>query len=347
MLSRRMLHLTPYVAGEQPRDRRYIKLNTNENPYPPSDEIARYLREIDPEVLRLYPDPKMERLRGALADHHGLSEGQVFVGNGSDEVLSFCFYGFFDSVVFPEHTYSFYPVYCDFYGIPHSTVPLRDDYGIDLGGLRSCGAPVIFANPNSPTGMYLRPGEISGFLGSFPPDRIVIVDEAYIDFGGESCVDLLGLHKNLVIVKTFSKSHSLAGLRLGYALADSHLIDTLFTIKDSFNSYPVSTLAQELGRRAIQDVTGSRLIAEKIISSRTWIVDALSALGWRILPSMANFIFASMPERDGSYVYTELKKRGILVRYFSKKDLADFVRITIGTPDQMRTLVETVKELDG
>ena len=347
MLSKRMGRLTPYVAGEQPRDKRYIKLNTNENPYPPTRKASRYLRRLDPEILKLYPDPKMTRLRETIARREGASPECVFAGNGSDEVLSFCFYSFFDRVAFPELTYSFYPVYCEFYSIPHSTIPMKADMGIDLDGfLKHAGSdPVIIANPNSPTGMYLETTEIAAFLDRRDPETVLVVDEAYIDFGGESCARLIDSHKNLVVVRTLSKSHSLAGLRLGYAVANENLINALFTVKDSFNSYPVHTLAQELGVRALSDTAANNRIIERIITSRDWTAGKLVQMGWKVLPSKANFLFCSMPGRDGFFVYDELKKRGILVRYFDKEGLREFVRITIGTEKQMQALIRAVGEL--
>ena len=348
MLSKRMACLTPYTAGEQPQDKKYIKLNTNENPYPPTGGVKNYLREVDPADLRLYPDPKMIQLRTAIGKSNSVSPSRIFVGNGSDEVLSFVFYSLFDTVTFPEITYSFYPVYCDFYGIPYQTVLLDADYGIDLDALAKAApmSPVIFANPNSPTGMYVEPERIEAFLRSRDARAAVVVDEAYIRFGGESCINLLDSFPNLVIVRTFSKSHSLAGLRLGYAIGSEEIVEALFTVKDSFNSYPVSRLGQELGIRALQDSDENGDVVAKIIANREWITSELSAMGWRVLPSYANFIFASMPNRDGAFVYSELKNRGILVRYFDKPGINNFVRITIGTREQMRSLVTAVKELE-
>jgi histidinol-phosphate aminotransferase len=342
-----MARLSPYVAGEQPRDRRYIKLNTNENPYTPTRKTTRVLKRVDPAILKLYPDPKMSRLRETIAEREGVTPEQVFVGNGSDEVLSFCFYSFFDKVRFPEFTYSFYPVYCDFYSIPYEVVPMRSDLGVDLEGFNSgvSSTPVIIANPNSPTGMYLEPSEIADFLDDHNPEEVTVIDEAYIDFGGKSSAPLINSHKNLVVVKTLSKSHSLAGLRLGYAMADTRLIDALFTAKDSFNSYPVHTLAQELGICALSDVEANNRIVAKIVASREWTAARLEELGWKVFPSKANFLFCAMPDRDGSYVYNELKKRGILVRFFDKEVLRDFVRITIGTQREMETLVRNLGEL--
>ncbi|MBN1686088.1 MAG: histidinol-phosphate transaminase [Spirochaetales bacterium] len=345
MLSERMRHLTPYTAGEQPRDRSYIKLNTNENPYPPTGKVARFLKRIDPDMLRLYPDPNMTRLRQVIAEREGLAPENVFAGNGSDEVLSFCFYAFFDSVRFPQLTYSFYPVYCDFYGISKTTVPMKPDLGIDLEAMvsRERQDPVIVANPNSPTGMYLEKAEIEKFLHRYNQESIVIVDEAYIDFGGETCAGLINTHKNLVVVRTLSKSHSLAGARLGYALAGKPLIDALFVVKDSFNSYPVDTLAQEIGVRALTDCAPNRRNIEKIIATREWTAGKLAEMGWSVKPSRSNFLFCSMPGRDGFFVYSELKKRGILVRYFDKDRLRDSVRISIGTRKQMQSLLTAVQ----
>ena len=355
MLSKRMNHLTPYVAGEQPRDKRYIKLNTNENPYPPTRKVAALLRgansliRVKADALRLYPDPKMTRLREVIAEREGLTPECVFVGNGSDEVLSFCFYAFFDSVVFPELTYSFYPVYCDFYSIPYTTVPMKPDLGIDLEGMLKGENQdsVIFANPNSPTGMYLELAEIADFLDRYDPERIVLVDEAYIDFGGKTCAGLIESHKNLVVVRTFSKSHSLAGLRLGYVLADKPLIDALFTVKDSFNSYSVHALAQELGVRALLDTRANRRNIEKIIAIRDLTAARLAEMGMHVHPTKSNFIFCSMPGHDGAFVYGELKKRGILVRYFDKAGLKNHVRITVGTGRQMRALLSALSEIAG
>lgn len=347
MLSQRMTHLTPYVAGEQPRDRRYIKLNTNENPYPPTTKVARFLKRVNHNVLRLYPDPKMMSLREVIAEREGLGPENVFAGNGSDEILSFCFYAFFDSALFPELTYTFYPVYCDFYSIPKSVVPIKPDFGIDLDAFlsREQQGPVIFANPNSPTGMYLEKAEIERFLDCYNPESVVVVDEAYIAFGGESCAGLIASHKNLVVIRTLSKSHSLAGLRLGYALADKPIIDALFTVKDSFNSYPVHTLAQELGTRALLDSAANRSNIEKIIATREWTAESLLRMGWNVLPSKSNFLFCSLPARGGAFVYKEMKERGILVRYFDKERLKEFVRISIGTKSQMRTLLNAAREI--
>jgi len=350
MLASRMNKLTPYVPGEQPRDRRYLKLNTNENPYPPSPKIKSFLKTFDIENLRLYSDPQAMDLRRRLAERYRCSEDCVFVSNGSDEALSFCFYAFFDSdrgpLLFPEFTYSFYPVYCDFYQIAFEKTPLDREFGVDLKAFLdrpSCG--VIFANPNAPTGRYIPPAAIRSFMERYPRDRVVLVDEAYIDFGGESAVGLLDDFPNLVVVRTFSKSMSLAGLRLGFVIAREPLIASLFTVKDSFNSYPTDILSQKIGEIAVADTEYYRTINEKIVETRETFVQRAGALGCRVLPSKANFVFASVPGTPGLSVYQGLKERGILVRHFDKGGIRDFVRITIGRPEDMERLAEEIRRL--
>lgn len=349
MLSQRMKNLTPYVPGEQPQDRKYLKLNTNENPYPPSPKVDAKLKAVESERLRLYPDPEMNELRTAIAQRYGVEKGQVFVGNGSDEVLSFAFYAFFDEnngkLLFPAHTYSFYPVYCDFYGIGYEKVPLNDDFTVAVDrfdGKNSCG--IIFPNPNAPTGIALPLSEVIALLDSAPSDRVVVVDEAYVDFGGESAVSLIDRYPNLLVIRTFSKSMSLAGIRLGFAMGSSKLIDALFMVKDSFNSYPVDTLTQEAGRAAIADREYYDGITEKIVADRDRIAAELVRIGWRVLPSSANFIFARKQGVAGEEIYRKLRERGILVRHFAKPGIADFVRITVGTGEQMDTLLAEIRK---
>jgi histidinol-phosphate aminotransferase len=350
-LSERIKKLKPYVAGEQPQDRKYLKLNTNENPYPPSPEVKQYLETVDPDLLRLYPDPAALKLRQAIGSRYGLSAEQVFVGNGSDEVLSFCFYAFFDSrkgkLLFPEVTYSFYPVYCDFYGIEYEEVPLAPDFTISVGEFvkrkQSCG--LVFANPNAPTGTCLPLSQIRYLLENYPPEKPVLIDEAYIDFGGESAVSLLRNHANLLLARTFSKSLSLAGLRLGFVLAGNELIDALVTVKDSFNSYPVSTLAQKIGEIAVSDESYYHSINTRLVSVRENFSSDLGKLRWTVLPSKANFVFASKPGVPGKEIYLKLKERGILVRYFAGEKVRDFVRITIGTEEDMQQLLAEMKSL--
>ncbi|MCF8062830.1 MAG: histidinol-phosphate transaminase [Deltaproteobacteria bacterium] len=349
MLAARMNKLTPYVPGEQPRDRSYLKLNTNENPYPPSPRIKAFLEGFDVDRLRLYSDPLSRDLRKRIAERYGVVEDRVFVSNGSDEALSFCFYAFFDSdrgpLLFPEFTYSFYPVYCDFYQIGYERVPLDESFGVDLEAFLerpSCG--LIFANPNAPTGHCLPLNRIRSLLERYPEDHAVILDEAYIDFGGESAVDLVRNFPNLVIVQTFSKSMSLAGLRLGFVIAQEPLIKALFTVKDSFNSYPTDMLSQKIGEIAVADTGYYRSITRKIVETRERFSAGAEELGWRVLPSKANFVFASLPGVQGEAVYRRLKERGILVRYFDTEGIRDFVRITIGRPEEMERLLGEIKK---
>jgi histidinol-phosphate aminotransferase len=349
MLAARMNKLSPYVPGEQPRDRRYLKLNTNENPYPPSPRIKAFLEGFDTANLRLYSDPLAGDLRKRIAERYEVTEDRVFVSNGSDEALSFCFYAFFDSgrgpLLFPEFTYSFYPVYCDFYQIDYERVPLDDSFGVDLEAFLerpSCG--LIFANPNAPTGHGLPLDRVRSLIERYPRDRAVIIDEAYVDFGGESALELVRDFANLVVVRTFSKSMSLAGLRLGFVIAQEPLIEALFTVKDSFNSYPTDTLSQKIGEIAVADTAYYERITRRIVETRDRFSAGAEALGWRILPSRANFVFASLPGTPGETVYRRLKERGILVRYFDTEGIRAFVRITIGRPEEMDRLLEEMKE---
>ena len=349
MFTERLKKLTPYVPGEQPQDRQYIKLNTNENPYPPSPAVGAYLKKVDPETLRRYPDPLFTELRGALAERYNVGAEQVFVGNGSDEVLSFMFYAFFDSqdgpLLFPEFTYSFYPVYCDFYAIAYEKVTLRDDFSIDLNGFigrgPSCG--LIFPNPNAPTGIGLPLTHIEELLDRYPRDRVVAIDEAYIDFGGESAVGLIEKYPNLIVARTFSKSMSLAGLRLGFAMGDQRLIKALYTVKDSFNSYPVDTLAQQAGLLAVKDRDYYDDITARVVATREAFSANLARLGWFQMPSAANFVFAGKKGVSGEEIYLGLKEQGILVRYFNVDGLKNYVRITIGTPADMDALITAIE----
>ena len=351
MLTQRIKRLSPYVPGEQPQDRAYIKLNTNENPYPPTPEIEPFLKSFDIERLRLYPDPLFGPLREAISKRFNIETSQVFVGNGSDEVLAFAFYAFFDSdrgkLFFPEFSYSFYPVYCDFYGIEYRKIPLNENFSIEindyLGEGRSCG--MVFPNPNAPTGIVLPLEKITELLEQYPEDRVVVVDEAYIDFGGESAIPLIDRFKNLLIIRTFSKSMSLAALRLGFAMGNEDLVSALFAVKDSFNSYPADLLAQKIGEIAIRDTQYYRSITEKIIKSRESLSKQLQGLGWNVLPSGANFIFAEKKGLNGETVYKTLKEEGILVRYFNIEGIRNFVRITIGTDEDMETLMKSIRTL--
>ena len=346
MFSQRYKELTPYTPGEQPQNRKYIKLNTNENPFPPSPKIKEFLGSADIERLRLYPDPSSSLLRDAIGAYYGISPSHVFTGNGSDEVLSFCFYAFFDStcgpVLFPEHTYSFYPVYCSYYDITYEKVPLRKDFSLSVDAYsektRYCG--IIFPNPNAPTGILTDKKEIERLMKNVPEDTVVIIDEAYIDFGGETVIPLTEKYHNLLVVQTFSKSRSLAGARIGFAAGSTELIKALMTVKDAFNSYPLDALSQSIGEIALADRDYFNLITARIIENRKYTSRALKKRGWTVLPSRANFIFARKEGTPGKEIYRSLKEKGILVRHFDQPGIEDFIRITIGKKSDMDHLIE-------
>ena len=349
MLSEAVKNLVPYTAGEQPQDRSYIKLNTNENPYPPPESIKKLLGSLDTERLKFYPDPLCSRLREKLGSLHGLPPERVFVSNGSDEVLSFCFYAFFDrnrgSVLFPAVTYSFYPVYCSFYNLPYIPALLNPDFSVSIDRFLQEAANssgLIFPNPNAPTGILLEPDKIESLLSRFPQDKAVIIDEAYIDFGGKSALPLLDRFPNLVIVRTFSKGMSLAGLRIGYALGSKEAVNALFTVKDSFNSYPLDYISQEIACHACDQAEYFRKMNAEVANTRTIFTENLVKTGWQVLPSQANFVFARKPGISGGDLYLKLKERGILVRHFNKETIDQFVRITIGTPADMDIFLHTV-----
>jgi len=351
MLTKRIKRLSPYVPGEQPQDRSYIKLNTNENPYPPTPLIGPFLKSFEIERLRRYPDPLFGTLREAISKRYNIDISQVFVGNGSDEVLAFAFYAFFDSargkLIFPEFSYSFYPVYCDFYGIEYRKIPLNENFTIDINDYlddeSSCG--LVFPNPNAPTGILLPLEKVTALMECYPEDRVVIIDEAYVDFGGESAISLIDRFKNLLIIRTFSKSMSLAALRLGFAMGDEGLVNALFAVKDSFNSYPADLIAQKIGEIAINDTTYYHSITQKIIKSREFLSKALKDLGWHVLPSNANFIFVGKKGLKGESIYKRLKEEGILVRHFNTEGIQNFVRITIGTDEEIKTLIASIQRL--
>lgn len=351
MFAKRFADLKPYVPGEQPKDRVYIKLNANENPYPPSPEVSRVLREFDASHLRLYPDPDSGELRAAIAKMlgSGITPDMIIAGNGSDEVLSFVFYTFFDSdapLCFPEHTYSFYPVYAGYYNIPYKKVPLESDYSINADAmLEGKSSGIIFANPNAPTGIYMPLDKIRYMLERYPSDRVMVVDEAYIDFGGQSAISLLNEFKNLVIIRTFSKSYCFAGARLGFVVANPELIAALFTTKNSFNHFPVDLLAQRIGIASCNDTAYYKKINAAIIDTRDKFSAGLRAAGWDVLPSMANFVLTRKSGLDGKHIYESIKQSGILVRYFNIPGITDFVRISIGTPEDMDKLLGVMKVL--
>lgn len=338
--------LSPYVPGEQPKRDDLIKLNTNENPYPPSPRALEAIANAA-DSLRLYPDPHATALREAIALRYGVDQREVFVGNGSDEVLAHTFQGLLRHdapLLFPDITYSFYPVYCGLYGVDYAPVPLDEGMRVRIADYRRpCGA-VILPNPNAPTGIALSRDEIEALVAEHG-DQVVVIDEAYVDFGAESAVPLVSRHDNLLVVQTLSKSRALAGLRVGFAIGQRPLIEALERVKDSFNSYPVDRLALAGAVAAIEDESWLERTQARIVASREALARELSALGFAVLPSMANFVFARHPGHAGAELAAALRERGVLVRHFAKPRIADYLRITIGTEDECRRLLELLREL--
>ena len=368
--------LNPYVPGEQPKDRVYIKLNANENPYAPSPAVQKAVIDFvqtQPQKLALYPDPDSNVLHAKIADMLNKTGGvlcrakvdasgnvaadpadalpftvtpdMIYTGNGSDEVLSFVFYAFFDSdkkFVMPQFTYSFYPVYAGFYDIPMDQVPLRQDWTLDtdemLSRVKNNGGGIIFANPNAPTSLALTRDQVRRMIKQANPDKIFIVDEAYVDFGGESCIPLLQEFSNLLIVRTFSKSLCGAGMRLGYVVASPELINIITTVKNSVNHFPLDALAQVAGCTACENPAYYADCARKVVEERDKFYNFLKARGFYVLESKTNFLFAKHPSIGGQELYKRVKEQGILIRHFNTPGIEDFVRITVGTAEQMEQL---------
>lgn len=339
--------LEAYVPGEQPKDKKYIKLNTNESPYPPSIGV---LKALDTDVvgdLKLYCNPECTVLTNEFCKVYDVSPENVIFGNGSDEILNYCFTAFFSDrnpVVFPDITYGFYKVFGDLYHIDYKEIPLMSDFSINLNDYMGIGKNVVIANPNAPTGICLTPDEIEQIAKS-NPDNVVVIDEAYIDFGGISCYPLTKKYKNLIVTGTFSKSRSLAGARLGFAIGDKELIADLNKIKFSTNPYNINSMTQAVGTAALQDNDYYMNNCQKIIETREFTADKLKALGFEILPSKANFLFVGHPEYDGEYLYKSLFEKGILVRHFKKDRIKNYLRITIGTPAEMQALVFALEKI--
>ncbi|MBD5414368.1 MAG: aminotransferase class I/II-fold pyridoxal phosphate-dependent enzyme [Treponema sp.] len=383
MFSSRMSNLHPYIPGEQPHDRVYIKLNANENPYPPAKEVVAALQDFllkNPKALSLYPDPDSNSLRTAIADMLNKTGGvlcrsevlpdekmcrpsekdaipfevtkdMIYCGNGSDEVLSFLFYAFFDSdktLVLPEHTYSFYPVYAGFYNIPFETISLHGDWTLDTDSLLKRASEndsgVIFANPNAPTAIGMSREKIRALLTDFDPNKVFVVDEAYCDFGGESSISLLSEFKNLVIVRTFSKSLCGAGMRLGFLVANPEVIHAITTVKNSLNHFPVDAVTQVAGIAASQNPAYYIDCAKKIVCERDSFTRFLRERGWILTDSQTNFVFARHPTISGSEVYRKIKEEGILVRHFDTKGIEDYIRITIGSYEEMTALKMAIEK---
>lgn len=340
--------LEPYVPGEQPKIQNLLKLNTNENPYPPSPKVVEAVQKVlenSADALRLYPDPDASELKQAIAKQQNVAVGNVFVGNGSDEVLAHIFKAFFvqeQPLLYPDITYSFYPVYSQFFGVKTKILPLNDDFEIVVDDYKQANGGIIIANPNAPTSIALGLSAIEEILQA-NPNSVVVIDEAYVDFGAESAVKLVEKYDNLVVCQTTSKSRSLAGLRVGFAIAQPHLIAALEAVKNSFNSYPMDRFAIAAAVASFQDQAYFEAQCQKVIASREKLVTDLTSLGFKILPSHANFIFASHPQQDAGELAAALRERGIIVRYFNKPRINQYLRITIGTDDQNQRLVDTLK----
>src|SRR6201747_1365174 len=346
----RLTHdLRPYVPGEQPRMAELVKLNTNENPLGPSPRVREAVRGEATEALRLYPDPQATALRAALASYHRVRPEQVFVGNGSDEVLAHAFAALLKHdapLLFPDITYSFYPVYCRLFGISHETVPLDAAMRIRLADYRRPAGAIILPNPNAPTGVALSRAEIATLLEAHP-DAPVVIDEAYVDFGAETAIPLVASHPNLLVVQTMSKSRALAGLRVGYAIGDADLIDALKRVKDSFNSYPLGRPAQAGAIASLEDEGYFQQSRARVIEGRERLNRGLLRLGFDVLPSAANFVFARHPAHQGAALAAALRQRAVIVRHFSAPRISDYLRITVGTDAQIDRLMLALSEILG
>ena len=338
--------LDVYVPGEQPRDRKYIKLNTNESPFPPAPQVLEAVAK-EASSLQLYSDPECTSLRQTAAMRFGVASENIFCGNGSDEVLNFAFLAFCDSqkgMAFPSISYGFYPVFGDLYALDCTAIPLKDDFSLDVQDYFDLDQNIVIANPNAPTGLLLPVDDIRKILDA-NPDNLVIIDEAYIDFGGESCLPLIAEYDNLLVVQTFSKSRSLAGARLGFGFAQKEIIADLNRVKYSTNPYNINRETLVAGEAALRAQNYYDANCRTIIETRQFTTEALTSLGFSVLPSKANFIFARCPKIGGNDLYLQLKEKGILVRHFSRPEITDFVRITIGSRDQMQALIDAVRDI--
>ncbi|TEB09863.1 histidinol-phosphate transaminase [Pelotomaculum propionicicum] len=340
--------ISPYIPGEQPKNEKYIKLNTNENPYPPSPQVVKAIEKVLNDSLRLYPDPTCEDLRLAIAEYYDLKKEQVHVGNGSDELLAFSFLAFFNPnglpILMPDITYSFYKVYTSLFKINCEKIPLEDDFSIRPELFYKKNGGVVIANPNAPTGMFLPLEDITGIL-EHNPDQVVIVDEAYIDFGGISAVKLIGDYPNLLVIKTLSKSRSLAGLRVGYALGQKELIEGIDRIKNSINSYTLDRLALAGANAAIKDDAYFQEVRRRIIMTRERVSNTMGEIGFKVLPSKANFIFVTHPLIPAGELFQKLRENGVLVRYFKEPRIDNFLRVSIGSDQEMDSFISILKSI--
>lgn len=345
--SGRIRDAVPYVPGEQPREGKFIKLNTNECPYPPSPRVVEAIRQAAGDELRLYPDPECLALRRAIAKREGLKPEQVFCSNGSDEVLAFAFQAFFDperEIVFPRITYSFYPVYTDYFGLRCRRVPMNPDFSDPVDELCGSNGGVVLCNPNAPTGIAVGLDVVEKLLRA-NPDVVVIVDEAYVDFGARSAVPLIDTYPNLLVVQTASKSRALAGLRVGWAMGQENLISGLRCVRDSINSYTVDRAAQAGARAAIEDEDYFQSIRRRVMDTRERTAKVLKQMGFIVLPSQANFLFLSHPNHGGKELLDALRERGILVRWWSDPPIENWLRVTIGTDEEMEEFARGMREI--
>lgn len=340
--------LTPYVPGEQPKVTNLIKLNTNENPYGPSPTVISALQAEAAETLRLYPDPNSDKLKAAIAQYHGLNSNQIFVGNGSDEVLAHVFHALFkheQPLLYPDITYSFYPVYCGLYEIEYQTMPLNQKFEIDVNDYMRPNGGIIFPNPNAPTGIPLALSEIEKLLKA-NTESVVVIDEAYVDFGTESAVSLINHYPNLLVTHTLSKARSLAGLRVGFAMGHPDLIEALIRVKDSFNSYPIDRFAEAGAVAAMQDVAHFEETCQKVMTTRAMLVAEMQGLGFEVLPSGANFIFARHPQYQAIDLAAKLREAKVIIRHFKKPErISQYLRITIGTENECLSLLHVLKTI--
>jgi len=344
--SKRIQNAVPYVPGEQPKDRKFIKLNTNENPYPPSPRVLEAIKAAADDSLRLYPDPECVALRRAIAKREGLKEEQVFCSNGSDEVLAFAFQAFFDperEIVFPRITYSFYPVYTNYFGLNCREVPMNPDFSDPIDLLCGNNGGVVLCNPNAPTGIAVGLDVVEKVLKA-NPDVVVVVDEAYVDFGADSAVGLIDRYPNLLVIQTASKSRALAGLRVGWAMGNENLIRGLCCVRDSINSYTVDRVAMAGAVAAIEDEDYFQTMRKKVITTREWTANALKENSFTVLDSKTNFLFVSHPDKPAKALLDSLREQGILVRWWSNPLIENWLRITVGTDEEMAALLEALKK---
>lgn len=347
-LSQRLLSLAPYVPGEQPQDKKYIKLNTNENPYPPCKGVFEIMNDTGAANLKLYSDPECKVLTKTASDYFGIDPENIIFGNGSDEILAFAFTAFCDKntgAAFPNISYGFYKVFAELNCLDYTEIPLNEDFTINPENYYNAGKTIFIANPNAPTGIMLSISDIENILKN-NPDNVVVIDEAYVDFGGESCIPLINKYENLLVVQTFSKSRSLAGARLGFGIGCKELIDDLQRVRNSNNPYNINRLTQAMGAASISDSEYFKECTDRIISTRAYLTEELENRSFTVLPSKTNFVFAKSSKTKGEDLYLKLKEKGILVRYFNKPIINDYLRITVGTDEEIKSLISAIDEIE-